>query len=77
MANSTMLYREEECLTQIGVTVFFMLPSADVIEVVDKIQQDRVSSHSLLRIGVNRQVLPAIYAAAALTTGLIFSAANP
>jgi len=34
--------------------------------------------HSLLRIGVNRQVLPAIYAAAALTIGLIFSAwANP
>ncbi|TIT62245.1 MAG: undecaprenyl/decaprenyl-phosphate alpha-N-acetylglucosaminyl 1-phosphate transferase, partial [Mesorhizobium sp.] len=34
--------------------------------------------HSLLRIGVNRQVLPAIYAVTALAIGLTFSAlANP
>jgi len=30
--------------------------------------------HTLLRIGVNRQILPAVYAAGALTIGLIFSA---
>lgn len=33
------------------VVAIFMLPSADAIDVVDKIQQDRVSSHSLLRMG--------------------------
>lgn len=76
LANSTMLYREEECLIKNG-RCHFHVAIADAIDVVDKIQQDRVSSHSLLRIGVNRQVLPATYAAAALTTGLIFSAANP
>jgi hypothetical protein len=73
-----MLYREEECLTQKWSLPFFMLPSADAIDVVDNMQQDWVSSRFLLRIGVNRQVLPAIYAAAALTIGLVFSAwANP
>jgi len=34
--------------------------------------------HILLRIGVNRQILPPVYAATALTIGLIFSAwGNP